>query len=411
MPETDYGSDAYSSPDAYHSHLFEEQYHQHTNPFWQHQQTLPQVQSFHALPPPVVINSPFLVADRNRPAPISIGQSIAKPITSTVNGSTPQTAPLGNSMIQTPVTRGHTRTRSYQCNSPLNPNSLFTDVPLHGYNSPLSQSLGNHNNANINGGNGNGNDAPQVNKDNTKATYNPLDPSTWARRGFTDFEGNPMPNISSSVPTNFGSSHPNSYHWTPSPPEHSFQASLSGSSPSTPSMAGTVSPAIFQQGYTPPTSSAGLSMVGTSSESHFGADVPMPMPQSTSMNMNMNMNISMGMGHQRQASHPNPSILANQIQRPNAGHSRTLSLGEPIPLISVSGDSTFDMNHDSRFPTTSTRSSQDLEMDLDIALDKRMPMPVKREEDTLPSAALRGFTTKMPFEGMLSEHDEPMAMS
>lgn len=199
------------------------------------------------------------MSDRNRPAPISIGQSQAQstPKPSHV-GSVPQTAPLG-SMTQTPVTRGHNRTRSYQCNSPLNPNPLFTDVPLQGYHSPLSQSLGNH---------GNGNEAT---RDNTKAAYNPLDPSSWARRGFTDFEGNPMPNISSSVPINFGSSHPSNYHWTPSPPDH-FQASLSGTSPSTPSMAGTVSPVIFQQGYTPPTSSAGLNMSGTgmSVSSHFG---------------------------------------------------------------------------------------------------------------------------------------------
>jgi hypothetical protein len=406
MPEMDYGSDAYSSPDAYHSHLFEEQYHHHTNPFWQHQQTLPQVQSFHALPPPLVNNSPFLITDRSRPAPISIGQSTPKPAGT---GSAPQTAPLGNSMTQTPVTRGHNRTRSYQCNSPLNPNPLFTDVPLQGYHSPLSQSLGNNPN-----GSGNGNDATQV-RDNTKATYNPLDPSTWARRGFTDFEGNPMPNtntnnISSSVPTNFGSTNPNpqsNYQWTPSPPGH-FQASSSGGSPSTPSMAGTVSPAIFQQGYTPPTSSSGPNMSGTANSNSFGADVPMPMPHSMNMNMNLNMGImNMGMnmgGHQRQSSHPNPSILANQNhnQRPNAGHSRTLSLGEPISL--------FD-NSDSRFPTTSTRGQD--EMDLDMALDKRMPVPVqnKREEDMLPSAALRGFTTKMPFEGMLPEHDEPMVMS
>jgi hypothetical protein len=307
-------------------------------------------------------------------------------------------------MTQTPVTRGHNRTRSYQCNSPLNPNPLFTDVPLQGYHSPLSQSLGNNGNGN---GNGNGNDA--TTRDNTKATYNPLDPSTWARRGFTDFEGNPMPNISSSVPTNFGSSAPQSnYQWTPSPPDH-FQASLSGSSPSTPSMAGTVSPAIFQQGYTPPTTSSGLNMgnngTGTSTSSHYGADVPMPMPHSMNMNLNMNMNMNMGMGlgmgHQRQSSNPNPANLTTQNQRPNPGHSRTLSLGEPIHLITGS----FDMNSDSRFPTTSTRSD---EMDLDIALDKKLPM---KGDDTLPSAALRGLTTKMPFEGMLPEHDEPMVMS
>lgn len=68
------------------------------------------------------------------------------------------------------------------------------------------------------------------------------------------------------------------------------------------------------------------------------------------------------------------------------------------------------MNHDSRFPTTSTRSD---EMDLDIALDQRLPLPsaIKKEEDMLPSAALRGFTTKMPFEGMLPEHDGPKVMS
>lgn len=385
----DYGSDAYSSPDAYHTHLFEEQYHHHTNPFWQHQQTLPQVQSFHALPPPLV-NSPFLITDRSRPSPIAISQNTPKP---TNTGSAPQTAPLG-SMTQTPVAKGHNRTRSYQCNSPLNPNPLFTDVPLQGYHSPLAQSLGNGKS-----GKGNGNDVTA--RDNTKATYNPLDPTTWARRGFTDFDGNPMPNISSSVPTNFGSSNPHSnYQWTPSPPDH-FQASLSGSSPSTPSMAGTVSPAIFQQGYTPPTSSAGLNIggTGTSTSSHYGADVPMPMPHS--MNMSMNMGMGMAMGHQRQTSHPNPAILTTQNQRPNPGHSRTLSLGEPISSIAGS----FDMNSDSRFPTTSTRSD---EMDLDIALDKKLPT---KGDDTLPSAALRGSTTKMPFEGMLPEHDEPMVMS
>ena len=63
------------------------------------------------------------------------------------------------------------------------------------------------------------------------------------------------------------------------------------------------------------------------------------------------------------------------------------------------------MNSDSRFPTTSTRSD---EMDLDIALDKKLPI---RGDDTLPSAALRGLTSKTPFEGMLPEHDEPMVMS
>jgi hypothetical protein len=142
---------------------------------------------------------------------------------------------------------------------------------------------------------------------------------------------------------------------------------------------------------------------GTSTSSHHGADVPMPMPHSMNMNpnLNMNMGMGMGMGHQRQSSNPNPANLTTQNQRPNPGHSRTLSLGEPISLITGS----FDMNSDSRFPTTSTRSD---EMDLDIALDKKLPM---KGDDTLPSAALRGLTTKMPFEGMLSEHDEPMAMS
>jgi len=418
----DYGSDAYSSPDAYHSHLFEEQYPHHPNPFWSHQQTLPQVQSFHALPPPIH-SSPFLLTDRTRPAPISINnqhQAPSKPIA----GVAPQTAPLA-SMIQTPVTRGHNRTRSYQCNSPLNPNPLFTDQPL-GYRSPLSQSL---ETTHVNG--------PKQGQaqDNTKATYNPLDPSTWARRGFTDFEGNPMSNpttqISSSVPNNFGSHQPASaFQWTPSPPEHTFSASLSGSSPSTPSMAGTVSPAIFQQGYTPPATSSGLG--GGHGN---GADVPMPMPHSYTMGMNMNVNNGMGMGlrsHQRQTSHPNPAIVsinhheAQAQGRHNAGHSRTLSLGEPISLIvngggnvnaNGSGSGSFEMNTDSRFPTTSTRLNQ--EMDLDRPLPKHEErghgVSLKgREDDTLPSAALRGFShTKLPFEGMLPEHehDEPMVLS
>jgi hypothetical protein len=306
----------------------------------------------------------------------------------------------------------------------LNPNPLFTDQPL-GYRSSLSQSLDTTNSNDI--------AQAQAAKDNTKATYNPLDPSTWARRGFTDFEGNPMSmphpstqtqtQISSSVPNNFGSHQPASasaFQWTPSPPEQTFSAYSSGSSPSTPSLAGTVSPAIFQQGYTPPTTSSGLN--GGHGN---GADVPMPMPHSFTMGMNMNINNGMGMGlnfHQRQGSHPNPAIVSNDHHydqshtqsRHNAGHSRTLSLGEPISLVANDNgngnNGSYEMNTDSRFPTTSTRLNQDMDLDRPLA-----PAPAgqkMKDDDTLPSAALRGFShSKLPFEGMLPEHDEPMVLS
>jgi hypothetical protein len=206
-----------------------------------------------------------------------------------------------------------------------------------------------------------------------------------------------------------------------------------GSSPSTPSMAGTISPAIFQPGYTPPDTGSGLGLAHAHTHGHgqsqsqgngggntLGADVPMPMPGSMG---SLSMGFGMGIGsHHRQNSQPNP-ITSNNSQRSrhpinntSHGHSRTLFLGEPISLISNNGSTgdgngLFDMNlqSDSRFPTTSTRSG---EMDIDrapSALGQVGSSIGKPEEDTLPSAALRGF--KMPFEGMLAEGDEPMVMS
>jgi hypothetical protein len=434
MPEMDYGSDPYSSPDAYHSHLMDEQYpyfQTQAHPgggFWSHAQSPSQAQSqsCHNGPPPLVLSSPFSLAERARPAPIAItpsqgqsqhssstngsfsfGNSMANSnstMTPSSNGThlnimaAPQTAPLANTMHHTPITRGHNRTRSYQCNSPLNPNPLFTDQPMANLSmsSPLSKSLG---------------DGIST----TKATYNPIDPSTWARRGFTDFEGNPMPTpspmpgISSFVPTNFGASiMSNSFHWTPSPPgqdggpagAYDSGSGMSGdSSPSPPSMAGTVQPAIFQPGYTPP---ANTGATGTENNGYSlpGADVPMPMPHSNS--------------HLRRPSHPIPTIVPDQ-PRPRASmhmnHSRTLSLGEPISLQGTGGNMTFTLGgtgSDSRFPTTSTRLSGSRDtggngIGLEGDIKPRM------EDDSLPSAALRGFT-KMPFEGMSPEHDEPMPM-
>jgi hypothetical protein len=390
-----------------------------------------------------MLASPFLLADRARPAPISTSQSqnsastagsfsfgntnsnsttFTAGLTLQNNGAAPQTAPLGHTMLHTPVTKGHNRTRSYQYNSPLNPNPLFTDHPMAmqsmGMSSPLSKSLG----TSITGSN-------ITNNDGGKATYNPQDPSTWAKRGFTDFEGNPMPNptpttgpgsmgigISSSVPANFGASisAANTFHWTPSPPGHghgqsnpyggdnsgNFSGMSGHSSPSTPSMGGTVSPAIFQPGYTPP---ASLNGSDTHSGYNGGADVPMPMPQSHS-----NSN-SMGY-HNRRPSHPVPTIVPdNPRGRPShMNHSRTLSLDAPPTDLSMNMSFTIGGNggSDSRFPTTSTRLSKhdDIDMGSGGAGSKS-----RVEDDTLPSAALRGFT-KLPFEGMLPEHDEPMSM-
>lgn len=78
-----------------------------------------------------------------------------------------------------------------------------------------------------------------------------------------------------------------------------------------------------------------------------------------------------------------------------AGHNRTLSLGDEVGI---------------KLPTMATRrlasEMEGVETNLD-APGEPVEKKSKVEEDTLPSAALKGFQ-RMPFEGILPEQDEPM---
>lgn len=343
--EMDYGSDAYSSPDAYHQHLFDEQQQQH------YSQSLP-----HFTGPAPLLASPLPLMDRARPAPIAISQmNPTQPLS-----ILPQTAPLHNTLVTTPVVKGHNRTRSYQCNSPLNPN-------------PYSGS----------GPGGTTTPTPLLTR---TAMFNPLDPSTWARRGFTDFQGNPMPS-SSSVPSSFGSASATSssahapaaqQQWTPSPPP--TQHGQTNSSPTTPALEGTISPAVFRPGY------AG----------HGGADVPMPSVGTA------------GAGARRPPFNfaGGAAALTNGAGGSGGGghHGRTLSLGDQVQV---------------KFPTIATRRATDMDgvepaagggglslAPMHMHIDKKVRVD---DDNTLPSAsaALKGFS-RSPFDAVLPEQDEPM---
>lgn len=402
--EIEYGSDPYSSPDAYHQHLFDEQQQQqqyaHGHAGFQsggYQHTLP--------PPSGLLASPLPMMDRIRPAPIAISsfsQMGASEQPHFQAQSLPQTAPLSNTLMSTPVTRGHNRTRSYQCNSPLNPNANLTQNIM--CNTPtMTASPHSHTHS-------------KSLSASCKPLYNPLDPSSWAKRGYTDFDGNPV-QVSSSVPANFASSTPQSssplneqHHghaqaqgqghmpgqgqdqaqapgqgqaqsqWTPSPPQHSFSSAISvDSSPTTPVLEGTISPAVFRPGYTPP------------------AGVPMPMPQSSSPFSSLSLG-----AHQRRPSHPQPTSGADVPTHPGptgtrsslggGGHARTLSLGEQVQV---------------KFPTVATRRASEMDGIESALTSEPVEKKSKMDEDTLPSAALGGFS-RLPFEGMLPEQDEPM---
>lgn len=428
----EYTSDSYSSPDAYHQHLFDEQY-AHSS--------MSGVQSHHHMQQSMFQSSPTshgmlasLLApiDRARPAPIAISPMFSQmnpnePLYSSntqqqhQQQSIPQTAPLHNTLISTPVTKGHNRTRSYQCNSPLNPNLMPSGMSAP-QDMPSTQ--------------------PKSLAMSWKPLFNPLDPSSWARRGYTDFQGNPMP-LSASVPANFGTSqssplnnsnssintpqsqgqdqisnngqdaiqnqqhgHQSQSQWTPSPPQNPFSGGMSvDSSPTTPVMEGTISPAIFQRGYAPPSGSGFNAQThGTPTSANVNGDANanggVPMPNTG--------NLSGGSGsHARRPSYPPPPLMAQGPMgtRPHfAGHSRTLSLGEQVQV---------------KFPPlSSTRRASEMEGIIDSSFGQQQQQqqqhqqPEKRSRmdedgDTLPSAALKGLL-RMPFEGILPGQDEPM---
>ena len=406
----DYNSDTYSSPDAYHQHLFDEQYaHPSMSGFQPHQQINQTIFGSSATSHGMLA-SPLAPIDRARPAPIAISPMFSQmnpsePLYNNNNSSTnqqqhqyqqqsiPQTAPLHNTLFSTPVIKGHNRTRSYQCNSPLNPN--LTPSGMGGSQEvPASQ--------------------PKTLAMNWKPLFNPLDPSSWARRGYTDFQGNPMP-LSASAPANFGTSQQSSLHtpslsqvqlqgqisssghtdtsdtqnqhqsgqdqWTPSPPQHPFSGGVSvDSSPTTPVMEGTISPAIFQRGYAGPQGTS-----GTPTSSNGGV----PMPNSGNLSGNGVIN-----SHHRRPSYPPPPLMAQGPTgtRPSfAGHSRTLSLGEQVQI---------------RFPPlSSTRRSSEMDGIMDhsssssgnYGQQSEKRSRVDEDGDTLPSAALKGLL-RMPFE-------------
>lgn len=423
----EYTSDSYSSPDAYHQHLFDEQY---AHPSMSGFQTHHHMQQSMFQPSPTshgMLASPLAPIDRARPAPIAISPMFSQmnPNEPLYNNSTqqqhqqqpiPQTAPLHNTLISTPVTKGHNRTRSYQCNSPLNPNLMPS-----GMSAPQDVSS----------------TQPKSLAMSWKPLFNPLDPSSWARRGYTDFQGNPMP-LSASVPTNFGTSQPSTLsnnnisntgtpqsqgqeqasnngqeanqtmqqghqsqsQWTPSPPQNPFSGGMSvDSSPTTPVLEGTISPAIFQRRYAPP-SGTGFGNQGTPTSANGNADGGVPIPNTG--------NLSGGShSHARRPSYPPPPLLAQGPMgtRPHfAGHSRTLSLGEQVQV---------------KFPPlSSTRRASEMEGIIDSFGQQQQhhqhqhQQPDKRSRmdedgDTLPSAALKGLL-RMPFDGILPEQDEPM---